>query len=89
MFSTWSNSQNKVPLTARRDNTFGRASGDAPSGYLGSRWQVIAPQNQGVGHQRQGKSRKRVVGGRGGNGLLEKRFNWVSGYGPSVQERPW
>ena len=49
MFSTWSNSQNKIPPTARWDDPFGWASGDLAANSPGRRRQAIAHQKQGGG----------------------------------------
>ena len=47
MFSAWSNSKNKVPPTARWDDTFGWASGEAPENSPGSLRQATPPHKQG------------------------------------------
>ena len=66
MFSTWSNSQNKVPPTAGRDDPFGWVSGDLPVNSPGRIWQAIAPQQQVRRKRRQGQAGR--GGGRGAMG---------------------
>ena len=71
MFSMWSNSQNKVPPTSRRDDPFGWELGDAPENSPGRRQHAITPQKQGGKKRRQGQA-GHVVGG-------SKRSQWVIG----------